>query len=66
VPKINADMVVLVVVVVAFLAFAPGHGVWGWVLAFLALVLVGAIVGVVGRRYPWIHGRGSRSRRNHD
>jgi hypothetical protein len=55
-PRVKPDVVVLVVLVVLVLSLAPGHGLWGWALAFLGAVLAGAVVGIVGRRH------GSRSR----
>ena len=64
--KLNVDVVVLSVLVIAFLVFVPDHGIWGWVLALLAVALVGASLGLVGRRYPWIHGQRSRPRRKRD
>jgi len=55
-PRMKADVVVLVVSVVLVLSLAPGHGLWGWALALVGAALVGAVFGIVGRRH------GSRSR----
>ena len=62
-PRIRLDVIVLVVLVALVLSLAPGHGVLGWVLAFVGAVLAGAILGAFGRRYPWIYGQRRRSRR---
>ena len=63
-PRIRVDVVVLLVLVVLVLTFAPGHGVWGWVLAVAGAVCAGAVLGAFGRRHPWIYGqRNRRSRR---
>jgi hypothetical protein len=55
-PRMKADVVVLVVSVVLVLSLAPGHGLWGWAQALVGAALVGAVFGIVGRRH------GSRSR----
>ena len=59
-PRVKVDVVVMVVLVVTILGFAPGHGVSGWVLGLVAVISVGVAVGVLGRRYPWIHGQPRR------
>lgn len=51
------DVLVLIVAVVVFVAVVPGHGVWGYILAFVAIALLAAIVGLLGRRYPQIYGK---------
>jgi O-antigen/teichoic acid export membrane protein len=56
-PRMKPDVVVLIVLVILVLRFVPGHGLWGWVLAVAGVVLVGVVMGIVGRRYPWIYGR---------
>jgi hypothetical protein len=61
---IRLDVLVLLVVVTLVLTLAPGHGVWGWVAAIAGAVCAGAVLGAIGRRYPWIYGqRRRRSRR---
>jgi len=63
-PRIKVDVIVLVVLVVTVVRLAPGHGLSGWALGLVAVMSVGVVVGVLGRRYPWIHGqRRSRTRR---
>jgi O-antigen/teichoic acid export membrane protein len=57
---IRVDVLVLLILVVLVLNIAPGHGVWGWVLAAAGAVLAGAVLGAFGRRYPWIYGRRRR------
>jgi hypothetical protein len=54
--RIRFDVIALVVVVALVLALAPGHGVLGWVLAVVGAMLIGAVLGALGRRYPWIYG----------
>jgi VIT1/CCC1 family predicted Fe2+/Mn2+ transporter len=51
-----------IVAVVAMLALAPGHGVWEYIISFLALALLGATVGLLGRKYPQVYGQRSRRR----
>ena len=63
-PRVKVDVIVLGVLVLTALMLAPGgHGLWGWALALVAVVSVGVVVGIVGRRYPWIHGQPPRARR---
>jgi hypothetical protein len=62
-PRVKVDVIVLVVLVLTALTLAPGHGLWGWALALVAGVFVGVVVGIAGRRYPWIHGQLPRARR---
>jgi O-antigen/teichoic acid export membrane protein len=62
-PRVKVDVIVLVVLVVAALTLAPRHGLWGWVLALVAVASVGVVVGIVGRRYPGISGQRRRARR---
>ena len=59
-PRIKLDVIVLVVLVLVVLSFAPGHGAQGWAVALLGAVAAGAAMGLVGRRYPWIYGRRRR------
>jgi len=61
--EVKVDVIVLGVLVVTALTLVPGHGLWGWALALVAVVSVGVVVGIVGRRYPWIHGQPPRARR---
>jgi hypothetical protein len=51
------DVAVLIVLIVLVLSFAPGHGLGGWTLALVSAVLVGVVMGIVGRRYPSIYGQ---------
>jgi O-antigen/teichoic acid export membrane protein len=62
-PRVKVDVIVLVVLVVTALTLLPGHGLWGWALALVAVVSVGVVVGILGRRYPWISGQPPRARR---
>ena len=62
-PRVKVDVIVLVFLLVTALTLAPGHGLWGWALALVAGVSVSVVVGIVGRRYPWIHGQPPRARR---
>jgi O-antigen/teichoic acid export membrane protein len=62
-PRVKVDVIVLGVLVVSALTLGPGPGLWGWALALVAVVSVGLVVGIVGRRYPWIHGQPPRARR---
>jgi O-antigen/teichoic acid export membrane protein len=55
--KVKVDVVVLGVLVVLVLSIAPGHGFWGWALALGGAVVVGAVIGIVGRRHQWIYGQ---------
>ena len=59
-PRVRVDVIVLVVLVALVLWLAPGHGVWGWVAAIGGAVLVGALAGAFGLRYPWIYGQRRR------
>jgi hypothetical protein len=68
VSRLRVDVIVLVVFVITLLRVAPGHGRLGWALALVATVLVAAVIvaavmGVLGRRYRWIHEAPRRSRR---
>jgi O-antigen/teichoic acid export membrane protein len=58
--RIRVDVIVLVVLVALVLWLAPGHGVWGWAAAVGGAMLVGVVVGALGRRYPWIYGERPR------
>jgi len=61
-PRVRVDVIVLVVLVITVLRFAAGHGLWGWVLALGAVLSVAVVVGILGRRYPWIHGQPRKPR----
>ena len=63
-PRVKVDVIVLGALVLTALTLAPGHGLWGWALALVAVVSVGVVVGIVGRRYPWINGQPPRARRS--
>jgi hypothetical protein len=54
--RVRVDGIVLVVLVALVLGLAPGHGALGWVLAVVGVLLAAVVVGLLGRRYPWIHG----------
>jgi energy-coupling factor transporter transmembrane protein EcfT len=54
---LRIDAFLLVVAVVAVIAVAPGHGVWGYVIGFVAAALLGAAAGLPGREYPQIYGQ---------
>jgi hypothetical protein len=54
--RVRVHVIVLVILVALVLALAPGHGVLGWVLAVVGAMLVGVVVGLLGRRYQWIYG----------
>jgi O-antigen/teichoic acid export membrane protein len=62
-PRVKVDVIVLGVLVLTALTLAPGHGLWGWALALVAGLSVGVVVGIFGRRYPWIHRQPPRARR---
>ena len=63
-PRVKVDVIVLGVLVLIALTLAPGgHGLWGWALALVAGLSVGVVVGIFGRRYPWIHRQPPRARR---
>jgi hypothetical protein len=60
--RVRLDAPLLVAAVVALIALAPGHGVWGYVIGFLTVALLGAAVGLAGRKYPqMIYGQRPRS-----
>ena len=62
--EVKVDVIVLGVLVLTALMLAPGgHGLWGWALALVAGLSVGVVVGIFGRRYPWIHRQPPRARR---
>jgi hydrogenase/urease accessory protein HupE len=62
---LRIDALLLVVAVVAVIAVAPGHGVWGYVIGFVTIALLGAAVGLLGRKYPQIYRQRSRRRTLH-
>lgn len=55
--RLRIDVLVLIAAVIAMLALAPGHGVWGYVIGFLTLALVGGAAGLIGRKYPQVYGQ---------
>jgi len=59
----NPDVLILGVTVVAILVLTPGHGAVGWLVAFGLAVLIGALIRLLGRRYPAIHGQRRRRMR---
>jgi hypothetical protein len=59
-PRVRVDVIVLVVLVALVLWLAPGHGLWGWACAVGGAVLVGMLVGALGRLYPRIYGQRRR------
>jgi fatty acid desaturase len=59
----NLDTWLLAAVVVGVLILAPGHGVIGWVVALVLAGIAGGVIGIVGRRYPWIHLKRRRRKR---
>jgi hypothetical protein len=60
--RFRIDALLLVVAVVALISLSPGHGVWGYLIGFLAVALLGAVVGLLGRKYPQIYGKRSGRR----
>jgi hypothetical protein len=66
-PRITADKIALFLAVVLALWLTPGHGLWGWLALFAGAAVLGAILGILGRRFPWVYGakssRKSRDRR---
>jgi hydrogenase/urease accessory protein HupE len=63
--RLRIDALLLIVAVVVAIAVAPGLGVWGYVIGFVAVALLGAAVGLLGRKYPQIYGQRSRRRTSH-
>jgi membrane protease YdiL (CAAX protease family) len=57
------ERVGLGVVLVVGLAFASGHGVAGYAALFVGVAALGAVIGLVGRRYPMIYAQNRRDRR---
>ena len=59
-PRVKVNVIVLGALVLTALTLAPGHGLWDGVRPLTRSVYVGVVVGIVGRRYPWIDGQPPR------
>jgi hypothetical protein len=57
------DRIVLGVFIVAGLLLARGHGFVGFLVFLGAAVIVGALMGLLGRRYPMLYKQNRRDRR---
>jgi hypothetical protein len=64
VKRLRFDRIVLALVVLAGLWFSIGHGVPGFFLFIAVAAVAGAVVGVIGNRYPMIYRQNRRDRRN--
>ena len=63
VSQLSLDRIVLGVFVVVGLLLARGHGFSGFLALLGAGVVLGALMGVVGRRYPMLYRQNRRDRR---
>jgi hypothetical protein len=55
--RLRIDALLLIVAVVLAIAVVPGQGIWGYAIGFVAVALLGAAVGLLGRKYPQIYGQ---------
>jgi hypothetical protein len=62
--RFRLDRVALAVFVIAGLWLSGGHGLSGFLVFFAVAAVAGAILGLVGNRYPMIYRQNRRDRRS--
>jgi disulfide bond formation protein DsbB len=58
------DRIALAVIVIAGLLLSAGRGLTGFLIFLAVAALAGAILGIIGNRYPMIYRQNRRDRRN--
>jgi len=62
--RFHLDRVVLTVVVIAGLWLSVGRGLSGFLIFIAGAAVAGAVLGLIGNRYPMIYRQNRRDRRN--
>ena len=62
--RLPFDRIALAVIVIAGLLLSAGRGLMGFLIFLAVAAVAGAILGVIGNRYPMIYRQNRRDRRN--
>jgi hypothetical protein len=58
------DRIALAVIIIAGLLLSAGRGIIGFLIFLAVAAVAGAVLGVIGNRYPMIYRQNRRDRRN--